>query len=73
MYRCGNEPQIGDAISVEVKIDVSEIEVFPGTVALVLEADFIWGDKKNPLLTVKFATDEIQQIPASWCILCARK
>jgi len=73
MYRCGNEPQIGDAVSVQVKIDVSEMKVATGTIALVLETDLVWGSKKNPLLTVKFANDGIQQIPANWCILCERK
>tara|TARA_Y100000593_G_C4092394_1_gene229173 strand:+ start:143 stop:364 length:222 start_codon:yes stop_codon:yes gene_type:complete len=73
MYRCGNKPEIGDAISIEVNIDVSEMKVSTGTVALVLETDATWGGKKNPLLTVKFGDDDIQQIPASWCILCERK
>lgn len=73
MYRCGNKPQVGDAVSIEVKIDVSEMKVNTGTVALVLETDSTWGGKKNPLLTVKFADDDIQQIPASWCALCERK
>jgi len=73
MYKCGNEPQIGDAIRVQVEINVSEFKVSTGTIALVLETDFVWGGKKNPLLTVKFADDGIQQIPASWCTLCERK
>jgi len=73
MYRCGNEPQQGDAISIEVDIDVSEMKVSSGAVALVLETSFVWGGKKNPLLTVKLANNDIQQIPASWCTLCQRK
>ena len=73
MYRCGNEPQVGDAVSIEVNIDVSEMKISTGTVVLVLETNSKWGGKKNPLLTVKFADDDIQQIPASWCVLCERK
>ena len=73
MYRCGNEPKIGDAISVEVNIDVSELKLDSGTVALVLGTNTSWAGKDNPLLTIKFADDDIQQIPASWCILCQRQ
>jgi len=72
MYRCGNEPKIGDAITIEVEINVSELKCKSGTVALVLETNFTWGGKNNPLLTVKFADDDIQQLPASWCTLCQR-
>ena len=49
MYKCGNEPQIGDAVRLQVEINVSEFKVSTGTIALVLETDFVWGGKKNPL------------------------
>jgi len=73
VYRCGNDPQIGDAVSVDVEIDVTETRVTRGQIALVLETDSIWGGEKNPLLTIKFSNNKIQQIPANWCILCERQ
>jgi hypothetical protein len=73
MYKCKNKMQIGDCVSIEVDIDVQEMFVKIGTIGIVLDVDFSWGNTSWPLLTIKFASDEIQQIPASWCILCSRK
>ena len=73
MYRCGNEVEIGDCVTVNVSVMVTEMKVPDGTVAIVLEANYEWSSSKRPLLTLKFADDSIGQLPASWCVLCQRK
>ena len=73
MYRCGQIPEIGDCIAIQVDIEVEEMSVRPGDVAMVLEMQNSWGGKKNPLLTIKLSNDDIQQIPSSWCTLCQRQ
>ena len=73
MYRCGNKVEIGDCITINVEIDVQEMLVKQGTVGMVLETNEQWGGFQSPLLTVKLPDDSIQQIPATWCILCERK
>ena len=73
MYRCGNKIEIGDCVTIQVDIEVEEMSVRPGEVAIVLETQTSWGGKENPLLTIKMNNDEIQQIPSSWCTLCQRK
>ena len=72
MYRCGNKPQIGDCITIDVTIAVEEMNTVPGDVAIVLSMNRKWS-KGNPLLTIKRADDRIEQIPANWCKLCQRK
>lgn len=74
MYRCGNKVEIGDCVTIKVNINVEEMDVIDGDVAMVLEADYNWsGSDKIPLLTIKLPNDTIQQLPASWCALCQRK
>lgn len=74
MYRCGNKVEIGDCITINVSVMVTEMRVHDGAVAMVLEANYDWGGaSKSPLLTIKLPNDEIQQLPASWCTLCQRK
>ena len=72
MYRCGNKPEIGDCITIDVTITVEEMNTLPGDVAIVLSMNRSWS-KGNPLLTIKRADDRIEQIPANWCKLCQRK
>ena len=74
MYRCGNKVEIGDCVTIKVNINVQEMAVVDGDVAMVLEANYNWsGQTKTPLLTIKLSDDSIQQLPASWCTLCQRK
>ena len=75
MYRCGNKVEIGDCVTVNVSVMVTEMNVLDGSVAIVLEAIHEWAgiSSKSPLLTLKFPDDTIQQLPASWCMLCQRK
>ena len=73
MYRCGNKPEIGDCVAIQVDIEVEEMSVRPGDIAMVVEMQTTWGGNRNPLLTIKLPSDEIQQIPSSWCTLCQRK
>ena len=72
MYRCGNKPEVGDCITIVVKINVQEMTAIPGDVAIVLSMNRKWS-KGNPLLTIKRDDDRIVQIPANWCKLCQRK
>ena len=73
MYRCGNKVEIGDCVTVNVSVMVTEMNVPDGTVAIVLETNYEWSSSKRPLLTLKFPDDSIGQLPASWCVLCQRK
>ena len=73
MYRCGNKVEIGDCVTVNVSVMVTEMKVPDGTVAIVLETNYKWSSSKRPLLTLKFPDDSIGQLPASWCVLCQRK
>ena len=73
MYRCGNKVEIGDCVTVNVSVMVTEMKIPDGTVAVVLETNYEWSSSKRPLLTLKFADDSIGQLPASWCVLCQRK
>lgn len=74
MYRCGNKVEIGDCVTIQVEVEVQEMTIKNPTVAMVLEVNQDWGgSSKVPLLTLKLPTDEIQQLPASWCTLCQRK
>ena len=74
MYRCGNPVEIGDCVTIEVTIDVEEMQATPGDVAMVLDANYSWAGSRNiPLLTIKRHDDKIEQIPANWCTLCQRK
>ena len=74
MYRDGNKVEIGDCVEIRVGIDVQEMNISPGEIAMVLETDYDWsGTASQPLLTVKLSNDQIQQIPAKWCTLCQRK
>ena len=73
MYRCGNKVEIGDCVTVNVSVMVTEMNVLDGSVAIVLEANHEWSSSKKPLLTLKFPDDSIGQLPASWCTLCQRK
>ena len=52
---------------------VTEMKIYDGTVAIVLDTNNEWHSEKNPLLTLKFPDDTIGQLPASWCMLCQRK
>ena len=73
MYRCGNEVEIGDCVSIEVSVMVTEMKVPAGTLAVVLETNTEWSSSKKPLLTLLFPDESVQQLPASWCSLCQRK
>ena len=74
MYRCGSKPEIGDCVAIQVDIQVEEMNIRPGHIAMVLEMNHDWaGSTDSPLLTVKLPDDTIQQIPATWCKLCERK
>ena len=75
MYRCGNKIEIGDCVAIQVDIEVEEMSVRPGDIAMVIEANYKWAGVQNtPLLTVMLAKDdEIQQVPSTWCTLCQRK
>ena len=72
MYRCGNKVEIGDCVTVNVSVMVTEMTVHDGSVAIVLESNNKWSSSRSPLLTLKFSDDSIQQLPASWCTLCQR-
>ena len=73
MYRCGNEVEIGDCVTVQVNVEVKEMKIQSPSVAIVLDVNYAWSSSKNPLLTLKLSDDSIQQLPASWCSLCQRK
>ena len=64
MYRCGSKVELGDCVTVNVSVMVTEI---------VLETNLEWSSTKRPLLTLLFPDESIQQLPASWCTLCQRK
>lgn len=73
MYRCGNNVEIGDCVSVNVSVMVTEMKLPSGTLAIVLETNKEWSSSGRPLLTVLLPDDSVQQFPASWCTLCQRK
>lgn len=73
MYRCGNKVEIGDFVTVNVTIKVTEMKIPSDTTAVVLETNEEWIHSKKPLLTLLFPDESIQQLPASWCTLCQRK
>ena len=73
MYRCGNKVEIGDCVTVNVSVMVTEMNVLDGSVAIVLDTNNEWSSSRSPLLTLKFPDDTIQELPASWCSLCQRK
>ena len=73
MYRCGNKVEIGDCVTVNVSVMVTEMKVPAGTLAVVLETNIKWSSSGKPLLSLLFPDDSIQQLPASWCTLCQRK
>ena len=74
MYRCGNKVEIGDCVTIKVNINVQEMAVVDGDVAMVVGANYDWsGVKDVPLLTIKLSDDSFQQLPSSWCTLFQRK
>ena len=73
MYRCGNKVEIGDCVTVNVSVMVTEMKVPTGTLAVVLETNDKWSSPGKPLLSLLFPDESIQQLPASWCTLCQRK
>ena len=73
MYRCGNEVEIGDCVTVNVSVMVTEMKIPTGTTAVVLEKNIEWSSSGRPLLSLLFPDESIQQLPASWCTLCQRK
>ena len=73
MYRCGNKVEIGDCVTVNVSVMVTEMKVPAGTLAVVLDTNIEWSSNGKPLLSLLFPDDSIQQLPASWCTLCQRK
>ena len=73
MYRCGNKVEIGDCVTVNVSVMVTEMKVPAGTLAVVLDTNIEWSSNRKPLLSLLFPDDSIQQLPASWCTLCQRK
>ena len=73
MYRCGNKVEIGDCVSIQVDVNVKELQIQTPSMALVVDVDYAWMSQKKPLLTIKLSDDTIQQLPASWCVLCQRK
>ena len=73
MYRCGNKVEVGDCVSVNVSVMVTEMKIPTGTLAVVLEKNDNWSSSNRPLLTLLFPDESIQELPASWCTLCQRK
>ena len=73
MYRCGNKVEIGDCVTVQVNVDVEEMKIQSPSIAIVLGVNYAWSSSKKPLLTLKLSDNSIQQLPASWCMLCQRK
>jgi len=74
MYRCGNKVEIGDCVTVNVSVMVTEMNIPTGTAAVVLETNFDWSSNPDkPLLSLLFPDESVQQLPASWCTLCQRK
>ena len=73
MYRCGNEVEIGDCVTIQVAIDVQEAKIESLSIGVVLGVNYEWSSSKKPLLTLKLSDDSIQELPASWCTLCQRK
>lgn len=73
MYRCGSKVELGDCVTVNVSVMVTEMKIPTGTTAVVLETNLEWSSTKRPLLTLLFPDESIQQLPASWCTLCQRK
>ena len=73
MYRCGNEVEIGDCVTIQVAIDVQEAKIESMSIGVVLDVNYEWSSSKKPLLTLKLSDDSIQELPASWCTLCQRK
>ena len=72
MYRCGKKAKIGDCVSIQVDVDTSLVQIAPRSIGLVLEINKNWS-ANTPLLTIKLANDEIQQLPSTWCTLCERR
>ena len=66
MYRCGNEVEIGDCVTIQVDVSVKEMKIQSPSVAMVLDVNYAWSSSKKPLLTLKLADDSIQQLP---CLL----
>lgn len=73
MYRCGNKVEIGDCVTINVSVMVTEMKVPDGSAAIVLEQNTEWSSSGKPLLTLSFGDGSVQQLPASWCTLCQRK
>ena len=73
MYRCGNKVEIGDCVAVNVSVMVTEMKIFDGTLAVVVDTNTEWSSSGKPLLSLLFPDESIQQLPASWCMLCQRK
>jgi len=73
MYRCGQRVAVGDCVTVNVSVMVTEMKIPTGTTAVVLETNTKWSSTGRPLLTLLFPDESIQQLPASWCTLCQRK
>lgn len=73
MYRCGNKVEIGDCVTVNVSVMVTECKIDDGSVAIVLDTNTEWSNSGRPLLTLMFQDESVQQLPASWCTLCQRK
>ena len=73
MYRCGNTVEIGDCVAVNVSVMVTEMKIFDGTLAVVVDTNTEWSSSGKPLLSLLFPDESIQQLPASWCTLCQRK
>ena len=73
MYRCGNKVEIGDCVAVNVSVMVTEMKIFDGTLAVVVDTNTEWSSSGKPLLSLLFPDESIQQLPASWCTLCQRK
>ena len=73
MYRCGNKVEIGDCVAVNVSVMVTEMKIFDGTLAVVVDTNTEGSSSGKPLLSLLFPDESIQQLPASWCTLCQRK
>lgn len=72
MYKCGKTVEIGDCVSVNVEINVQEMTIQSGEIAIVLEVNYDWGAGHSPLLALKFSDDAIHDLPARWCMLESR-
>ena len=66
MYRCGNKVEIGDCVTVNVSVMVTEMKIPTGTTAVVLETNFEWSSSNRPLVSLLFPDESIQHLGEPW-------